>query len=178
MSKTYFNYSFQIKRTKTTAIIFLIVIAVAITGFVTWYNSRTKTQKLDSLSYKVVFGMNEFSAKDCDKAYKMNYKKSTCGTICINKMNKNENYLTTVKEEMEKNEFEFLNISNEKLGNKNWKVLQTKNNEPVFTYYAISTKNHTYTMEYVDQTKYLDDTSKNKCNEIFSNLSKSIKIKN
>lgn len=178
MSKTYFNYSFQIKRTKTTAIIFLVVIAVAITGFVTWYNSRTKTQKLDNLSYKVVFGMNEFDAKDCDKAYKMNYKKSTCGTLCINKINKNKNYLATVKKEMEENEFQFYNISTEKLGNKNWNLLRTKNNEPVITYYSINTEDYTYTMEYVNQTKYLDDTSKNKCNEIFSSLSKSIKIKN
>ena len=176
MSKTFFDYSFQIKRTKTTAIIFVAVVAVAITIFVTWYNNRTKTEKLDDLSYKVVFGMNEFNAKDCDKAYRMNYKKSTCGTICINKITKNKNYLKEVQTEMQENEFEFAKITTEKLGNKNWKVLQTKNNEPVFTYYSVNQGNYTYTMEYVDQTKYLDNNNKNKCNDIFNKLSNSIKI--
>ena len=177
MAKKYFNYSFQIKRTKTTAIIFIVVVAIAITIFVTWYNNRTKTEKLDNLSYKVVFGMNEFSAKDCDKAYRLNYKKSTCGTICINKITKNENYLSEVKKDMEENEFEFSKISNKKLGNKNWKVLQTKNNEPIITYYSVNKKNYTYTMEYINQTKYLDDSSKDECNDIFNKLSDSIKIK-
>lgn len=176
MSKTFFNYSFQIKRTKTTAMILILVVAVAIIGFVVWYNNRTKTEKLGDLSYKVVFGMNEFNAKDCDKAYRVNYKKSTCGTICINKINFDKNYLTEIEEEMKENEFEFSEITTEKLGNKNWKVLKTKNNEPVFTYYSFDKNNDTYTMEYVNQTKYLDDTNKNKCNDIFNKLSDSMKI--
>lgn len=177
MSKTYFNYSFQIKRTKTTAIIFVAVILVAITIFVTWYNNRTKTEKIDDLSYKVVFGMNEFDAKDCDKAYRMNYKKSTCGTICINKISINKKYLVELEEEMKENGFEFSKVTTEKLGNKNWRVLQTKNNEPIFSFYVINNGKSTYTMEYVDQTTSLDNTNKNKCNDIFNKLSNSMKIK-
>ena len=76
MSKKYFDYSFQIKRTKTTLVIFIVVIIVALTVFFTWYNGRVKKVKLDDLQYKEIFGLNSFKAKDCDASYRVNYKKA------------------------------------------------------------------------------------------------------
>ena len=100
MAKKYFNYSFQIKRTKKNAIILVIVVIAAITLFITWYNNRTEKAKLDKLSYRVVFGLNEFDAKDCDKAYRVNYKKNTCGTICIKKTSTSKKYLKNLLDDM------------------------------------------------------------------------------
>lgn len=176
MSKKYFNYSFQIKRTKTTGIIFLVTVVLIVTAFINWYNKRTITTKIDELEYKVSFGMNEFETRDCKKAYKMNYKKSTCGTICINQIEKNENYLKELKNEMEENKFRFNKISLIKLGNQNWEYLKTENNVPIMIYYATSTEKKTYTIEYINQSKYLSDSSKKKCNKIFNEMITSIKL--
>ena len=177
MSKKYFNYSFQIKRTKNNAIILLIVIAVAILGFIYWYNNRTERVKVEKLSYKVVFGMNEFSSAESDKAYRLNYKKNTCSTVCIKKITQNENYLSEIKKDMEEDDFEFSKIKSKKLGNKTWKYIETKNNEPIISYYMATSKEYTYTIEYINQTKYLDDETTDKCNEIIDNMTKSMKLK-
>lgn len=176
MAKTFFNYSFQIKRTKTTLVIFIVVVVVSISLFITWYRNRIKTEKLADLSYQVIFGMNEFHANDCDKAYKLNYKKNTCGTICINRINLDPSYLNTLEEDMQQSGFEFSKISIKKIGNENWQLLKTKNNNPVFYYYSINKDDNTYTIEYVDQTKSLEDNNENKCNEVLNKLFNSVKI--
>ncbi len=176
MSKTYFNYSFQIKRTKTVAIVVAVILAIAIFIFYNWYNNKTVTQKVENLSYKVVFGMNEFDAVDCVKAYRMNYKKNTCGTICINKTDLNKNYLNDLRKNMEQNDFIFTKDKEQKLGRKTWNYIKTKNNEPVFSYYTANTKDATYIIEYVDQQKYLDTDSIEHCTKIWDDFKKSIKL--
>lgn len=176
MSKKYFDYSFQIKRTKTTLVIFIVVIIVALTVFFTWYNGRVKKVKLDDLQYKEIFGLNSFKAKDCDASYRVNYKKVTCGTICITKSSLNNNSLSSIKSDMEANGFKFTGKKQTKLGNKNWDYIRTNNNEPEFNYYSINTKNYTYTMEFVNQTKNLDKTNQNNCNKIMKKFNNSIKI--
>lgn len=176
MTKKYFNYSFQIKRTKTTLAIFIAIIVITSILFFTWYKQKTPTEKLGELRYKEEFGMNEFKARDCQKSYRINYKKTTCGTICINQINKNNNYLNDIKNDMQKNGFEFSKEESKKIGNKNWNYIKTKNNKPIFNYYSINTNKNTYTIEYVDQTVNLDNIKQDKCNKIFNKVIKTIKI--
>ena len=176
MAKKYFNYSFQIKRTKVGAIILVIFVAIAISIFITWYKNRTVNTKVDSLSYDVVLGMNEFKDNNCLKAYRINYKKNTCGTICINKFTKNSNYLTELQESMKEDGFEFSKESEIKLGNKKWKYIHTINNEFVINNFAIDNNKDTYTIEYIDQTTLATKKNKTKCDSIYNQLTDSIKL--
>lgn len=176
MSKKYFNYSFQIKRTKTTGIIFLIF-SIAIIGiFVNWYNNRNIKYNLGKMNYTAYIGMNDIKTKECQKAYKINYKKSTCSTICINEIDYNENYLKDVKSQMEEAEFKFYDISSTKVGSEKGYQLFTKNNEPEFKFFAINKNKKTYTIEYINQSQHLSKKYQNKCNKIFNKFKNSIKI--
>ena len=62
-------------------------------------------EKLDKLNYEVVLGMNKFEDINCDKAYRLNYKESTCGTICINSKKSDKDYLNKRKSDLEKSGF-------------------------------------------------------------------------
>lgn len=178
MSKKYFGYGFQVKRTKEGAIILVIVVAVAIIVFTNWYNSRTITTKINNLSYKTFFGVNEFKYKDCTKAYRLNYKKSTCGTLCIKETAKNNSYLEDLKKSMEENGFLFNKITTIKLGNETWNYLETRESNPVMNFYSINNEKYTYSIEYIDQTSLLDKKISNKCQEILDKVNNSMELKN
>lgn len=178
MSKKYFGYGFQVRRTKEGAILLVLVAVISIIIFMNWYNSRTITNKINNLSYKTFFGVNEFKYKDCTKAYRVNYKKNTCGTLCIKEMGMNSNYLENLKKSMEENGFVFNSISTIKLGNETWNYLETKDYDPVMNYYSISNEKYTYSIEYIDQTKTLDKKISNKCQEIVDKVNNSMELSN
>ena len=178
MSKKYFGYGFQVKRTKEGAIILLIVIVLAIIIFSNWYNSRTVTNKINNLSYKTFFGVNEFKYKDCNKAYRINYKKNTCGTICIKEVVNNNNYLEELKESMEEDGFQFNNITTIKVGNETWNYLKTTDSDPIMNYYSINNEKYTYLIEYIDQTNSLDKKVSDKCQTIIDKVNDSIELGN
>lgn len=178
MSKKYFGYGFQVKRTKEGAILLVIVSVVAIIIFTNWYNSRTITNKIHNLSYKTFFGVNEFDYKDCNKAYRVNYKKSTCGTLCIKEMSMNSNYLDDLKSSMEDNGFLFNNITTIKLGNEMWNYLETRDSKPSMNFYSINNEKYTYSVEYIDQTDTLEKGVSNKCQEIIDKVSNSMRLSN
>lgn len=175
MSKKYFNYSFQVKRTKEGAIALVVVVLLALIIFITWYNKRTVTTYIGDLTYEKVPGFNEFKSGECTKAYKINYKKDTCGTVCINKTSLDKTYLKSKKEEMEKGGFTFSKTITKKIGNKTWDYLKTTKTEPVISYYSINVKDSTYTLEYIDQTSSIDN--KSKCNDILNSFMSSINVK-
>lgn len=178
MSKKYFGYGFQVRRTKEGAILLVAVSLVAIILFVNWYNSRTITNKIHNLSYKTFFGVNEFKYKDCTKAYRVNYKKNTCGTLCVKEMKMNSNYLDDLKKNMENDGFLFNNITTIKIGNETWNYLETIDSTPTMNYYSINNERYTYLIEYIDQTKKLDSNISSKCREIIDKVSNSMKLSN
>ena len=98
MANKFFSYSFQVSRAKKAGIVLIIFIIILGTISFLWYRSKNNITKLDDLKYKVVFGMNEFEDGSCDKAYKINYNKNTCGSICIKKLNKDSDYIKNTKE--------------------------------------------------------------------------------
>lgn len=178
MSKKYFGYGFQVKRTKWGLLGLILFIVIAIIVFNNWYNNRTITNKLGNITYKTSLGVNEFKSNECNKAYRINYKKNTCGTLCINKIDKNNKYLEELKESMEKNGFLFNNISSVKLGNESWNYLQTTATDPIMNYYSINTSKNTYTIEYIDQTNSVNKNIREKCNEIINKVNNSITLSN
>ena len=175
MSKKYFNYCFQVKRTKEGAIALIVVITIALIVFMSWYNKRTVITSINNLEYEKVPGFNEFKSRECNKSYKINYKKDTCGTVCINEIPFNKTYLESLKEEMEKGGFTLTKISTKKLGNKEWNYLKTTKSNPIISYYSVNEKDKTYTLEYIDQSSSLKN--KDKCNEIVNSFMKSLTIK-
>lgn len=177
MAKKFFNYSFQIERTKKTGTIFVIVMVVLLVSFFLFYKSKSNVTSLDRLSYKVVLGMNRFEDRNCDHAYRLNYQKKTCGTICINSLKKDSNYLSDLQEEMQKNGFSFKKESSKKINNGNYSYVETANKIPYISYYVIDYENKTYSIEYIDQSSYLAKTNEKKCGESFHNFINSLKLK-
>lgn len=178
MSKKYFGYGFQLKRTKWGLLALAIFLTILVVIFTNWYSDRTVINQLGNITYKTFLGVNEFESHECNKAYRINYKKNTCGTLCINKIDKNNKYLENLKESMEKNGFIFNNISNVKLGNENWNYLQTTGTDPIMNYYSINTDTNTYTIEYIDQTNTVNDNIRKKCNKIINKVNDSITLSN
>ncbi len=170
MSKKYFDYGFQVKRTKWGLIALIIVIIIMLIIFATWYNNRTVTEHLEALTYKTYFGVNEFESRDCNKAYRINYKKSTCGTVCISTVKSKNDYLDELKKSMEDDGFLFNSIATKKIGNETWNYLRTEGTDPIMNYYAVNTNKLTYVVEYIDQTSSLDKNTKNKCNDIINKV--------
>lgn len=174
MAKKYFDYGFQVKRTRLGLYTLIIVIIISVILFINWYSDKTVTEKVGNLSYKTFFGVNEFSSNDCNKAYRINYKKNTCATICINKIDINTNYLEEIKKSMEDDGFKFNNITTKKIGNETWDYLETKGAKPSMNYYSINNDKNTYTIEYIDQTDSLDNNIKEKCNTIIDKFNNNV----
>lgn len=177
MAKKFFNYSFQIERTKKAGILFVVVVVVLLVSFFLFYKSKSNVTKLDQLSYKVVLGMNRFEDRNCDHAYRLNYQKKTCGTICINSIKKDSNYLSDLQDEMQKNGFSFKNQSSKKINNRDYSYLETANKVPFISYYVTDYVNKTYSIEYIDQSSYLTKTNEKKCGESFNTFINSLKLK-
>lgn len=176
MANKFFSYSFQVSRSKKAGIIFLIfIIILGITSFI-WYKSKNNITRIDNLKYNVSFGMNEFEEKSCTKAYRINYNKNTCGSICIKNIDKDPEYLKTIRAEMEKNGFEIKDIKKKKINNKNWEYFTTSNDGPIVSYYMNNNTDKTYIVEKIDQTYYLKKNDKEKCMEIFNKATNSLKI--
>ncbi len=179
MAKKYFGYGFQVKRTKWGLLALAIFITIIVIIFTNWYSdNRTTINQLGNMTYKTFFGVNEFESNECNKAYRINYKKNTCGTLCINKINKNNTYLEDLKKSMEENGFIFYNISSIKLGNENWNYLQTNGTDPIMNYYSVNTDKDTYTIEYIDQTNSVNKNVREKCNKIINDVTDSITLRN
>lgn len=177
MAKKFFNYSFQIERTKKTGTIFVIVVVCLLVGFFIFYRSKSNVTKLNRLSYKVVLGMNRFEDRNCDNAYRLNYQKKTCGTICINSIKEDPNYLSDLQDEMAKNGFSFKNKATKKINHHDYSYLETSNKIPLISYYVIDHENKTYSIEYIDQSSYLTKTNEKKCGESFQSFINSLKLK-
>lgn len=177
MSRKFFDYKYQIHRTKKTGIIFLIVIILVIGGFIVFYKSKSNTTKLDNLSYKVVLGMNSFEDKNCDNAYRLNYDRKTCGTICIQSIEHDNNYLDDLQKEMEENGFKFKGRKTKKINNDDYLLLETNSQIPKISYYVSNYNNRTYSVEYIDQSSYLTKTNEKKCNENFNRFINSLKLR-
>ena len=177
MAKKFFNYSFQIERTKKAGIIFIIVVVGLLVSFFLFYKSKSNVTKLDQLSYKVVLGMNRFEDRNCDHAYRLNYQKKTCGTICINSLKKDSNYLNNLRDEMQKNGFSFQNKSSKNINKQHYSYLETANKIPLISYYITDYQNKTYSIEYIDQSSYLTKTNEKKCGESFRTFINSLKLK-
>lgn len=176
MANKFFSYSFQVSRAKKAGIVLIIFIIILGTISFLWYRSKNNITKLDDLKYKVVFGMNEFEDGSCDKAYKINYNKNTCGSICIKKLNKDNDYIKNTKSQLETNGFTIKNINNKKINNKNWEYFSTSNDGPIISYYANNSTDKTYVIEKIDQSYYLNNKTKSKCSEIFNKTMGSLKI--
>lgn len=176
MAKKFFNYSFQIERTKKTGIIFLVVITVLIGGFFVFYKSKSNTTKLDDLKYKVILGMNTFDDKNCGASYRLNYQKKTCGTICIRGEKENNKYVNELQEEMKKNGFVLDDLKSKTINNQKYSYLKTKG-IPSISYYVTNYNKKTYIIEYIDQSSYLTSKNQNKCEESFSSFTNSLRLK-
>lgn len=177
MANKFFSYGFQVRRSKKAGIIFIIFLIVITTVSILWYRSKNNFTYVERLGYKVSFGINEFEDNSCTKAYKVNYDKNTCGSICIKKMTKNINYLKEMKLEMEENGFVIKDIKRRKINNKAWQYFNTSNSGPVISYYANNSTNKTYIVEKIDQSQYLKKKNKDKCQEIFNHIMDSLMIK-
>ncbi len=176
MANKFFSYSFQVSRAKKAGIALLIFIIIA--GLVSffWYKSKNKITKLDDLKYTVTFGMNEFDDKSCDKAYKINYNKETCGSICIKELKKDNDYIKNTRLKMEENGFTIKNIKKKTINNTSWEYFSTSDEGPIFSYYSNNSTDKTYVIEKIDQTYYMNKENKNKCKEIFTKAFNSVKI--
>lgn len=177
MAKKFFDYSFQIERTKKLGIVFVIVVVVLLVSFFLFYKSKSNVTKINQLSYKVVLGMNRFEDRNCDHAYRLNYQKKTCGTICINSLKKDSNYLSDLQEEMQKNGFSFKKKIEKKINNKEYSYLETANKIPFISYYVTDYNGKTYSIEYIDQSSYLTKTNEKKCGESFHDFINSLNLK-
>ena len=174
MANKFFSYSFQVSRAKKAGIALLILIVIAGLGSFFWYRCRNKVTNVDDLEYTVSFGMNEFSDKSCDKAYKINYDKETCGSICIKKLDKDEEYIKNTRLKMEENGFTIKNIKKKTINKSSWEYFSTSNEGPIFSYYANNNTDKTYVIEKIDQS--YNKKNKNKCNKIFTKAFNSVKI--
>ncbi len=176
MANKFFSYSFQVSRSKKAAIILIIFIIVIGTVSFFWYRSKNNTTKLGNLKYNVSFGMNEFDDNSCDRAYKINYDKNTCGSICIKKLDKDIEYIKSTRSKMEENGFVIKEIKKKKINNKDWEYFTTSNDGPIVSYYANNSTDKTYVVEKIDQSHYLNKKNKNKCKEIFNDAMNSLKL--
>lgn len=177
MAKKFFNYSFQIERTKKTGTIFIIVVIVLLVSFFLFYKSKSNVAKLNQLSYKVVLGMNQFEDRNCERAYRLNYQKKTCGTICINSLKQKSDYLKDIKEKMKENGFSFKDIITKDINHQTYSYLETTNKVPVISYYVVDYKNKTYSIEYIDQSSYLTKTNEKECSKSLDKFTNSLKLK-
>lgn len=177
MSNKYFSYSFQVHRTRKTIIIFIIFVIVLVGGFLLFYRSKRHIDKIDKLSYDVVLGMNEFEDNSCDKIYRMSYKESTCGTVCVNVSKSDKNFLNTTKDSLKKNGFTVGKIKEKEINKNNWSYFTTSKATPSISYYAIDYGNKLYSIEIINQTEYLSKTKAKECNKGFNKMLKSIKLK-
>lgn len=176
MANKFFSYSFQVSRSKKAAIILIVLIVVLGTVSFIWYKSKNNTTKLGNLKYNVSFGMNEFDDSSCDKGYKINYDKNTCGSICIKKLDKDAEYIKSTRLKMEENGFVIKKVKKKKINNKDWEYFTTSNDGPIITYYVNNSTDKTYVVEKMDQSNYLNKKTKNKCSEIFNDAINSLKI--
>lgn len=177
MSNKYFSYSFQIHRTRKTIVIFLIFVVVLVGGFILFYRSKRHTETINRLNYDVVLGMNEFEDSNCDKSYRMSYKESTCGTICINVSKSDKDYLEKTKSNLEQNGFYISKINSKTINKNNWSYFTTSKVNPVISYYAIDYGDKLYSIEIIDQTGYLSKTKASECSKGFTKMIDSIKLK-
>ena len=177
MAKKFFDYSFQIHRTRKTGIIFVVFIILVVGGAFLFYKSKTELLNVKKLNYKLELGMEEFEDTSCDKAYRVGYKKNTCGTICLKVLKKNSKYLENTKDQMIKNGFIIDNINKSKINSKNWRYFTTKNDGPIITYYSSDFDNNTYVLEFISQANYLTKTNKKECNSIINKFTNSVKLK-
>lgn len=177
MSNKFFSYSFQIHRTRKTIVIFLIFVVILVGGFYLFYKSRQHLETMDRLSYEVVLGMNEFEDNSCKKAYRMNYKNSTCGTICINTSKSDKDFLENTRSNLEKNGFTANKINSKEINQNTWSYFTTKNANPIISYYAIDYGNDLYHIEMIDQTGYLAKSKVQECKKNFNKMINSVKLK-
>lgn len=178
MANKYFSYSFQLSNTKKAIIgFFILVLLIGIGYLFTIYKKANTKETYKTIAYKKVLGMNEFEDNNCDKAYRLNYDKQTCGTICINISKKNENYLKNTKELMKKNGFSLTDTKSKKINNSTWNYFNTKNAGPIFKYYVNNSNNKLYTLELIDQTNSMDKKTKGICDKNFNKLLNSLEIK-
>lgn len=176
MANKFFNYSFQIHRTRRTGIIFIIFIVLLGVGSFIFYKSNNSTLSINKLKYKTVFGMNDFEDNSCDKSYKINFKKNTCGSICIKSLKKDKNYLNTIRETMIENGFVIEKIGKYKINNKNWDYFVT-NNFTSISYYKYDYFDKTYVVEIIDQTNHLVKSKQKECKKIFNEFESSLEFK-
>ena len=120
--------------------------------------------------------MNEFDDNSCDKGYKINYDKNTCGSICIKKLNKDAEYIKSIRLKMEENGFVINKIKSKKINSNTWEYFTTSNDGPIITYYANNSTDKTYVVEKIDQSSYLNKKNKTKCSEIFNGAIESLEI--
>lgn len=177
MANKFFSYSYQVERTKKTGIIFVIFLIVILGGTAYFYFSKNNEVKLNDLTYKVAFGVNEFEENTCAKAYRINSEKKTCGTICIKVIEKDEDYINKLRNNMETNGFSLTKTSTKKINKYEWDYFKTKNSNFPFNYYITDRENKTYSVEFIDQTTYLTKTEKSKCKKIYNTTINSLKIK-
>lgn len=177
MANKFFSYSFQVERTKKTGIIFVIFVVVLLVGAYFFYKTKNNNTSFNGISYNIVFGINEFESNDCDKAYRINSEKRTCGTICINILKQDQNYEKELRKNMEKNGFILADTTNKKINNYNWNYIKTSGVDPKINYYISNKSNKTYVVEYIDQTSYLPKKIKSSCNETTKKLLTSFKVK-
>lgn len=177
MSNKFFSYSFQIHRTRKTIVIFLVFVIILVGGFYLFYKSKQHMENIDRLSYDVVLGMNEFEDSNCDKVYRMSYKSSTCGTVCITTSKSNKDYLSGVKANLEKSGFTVNKIVPKQINKNNWNYLSTKNANPIISYYAIDYGNQLYSIEIINQANYLSKSKTKECNNSFDKMIQSVQLK-
>lgn len=177
MSNRFFSYSFQIHRTRKTAIIFLVFVTLLVGGFYLFYRSKRHIETTDRLSYEVVLGMNEFEDNNCDKIYRLNYKESTCGTICVKVSESNKDFLETTKSNLEKSGFTIKKIKSKNINKNNWSYFDTVKANPAISYYAIDYGNKLYSIEIINQSNYLAKSKTAKCNKSFNKMINSISLK-
>lgn len=177
MANKFFSYGFQVRRSKKAGIVFVIFLIIVLTISILWYRSKNNYTYIDRLGYQVSFGINEFEDNSCDKAYKVNYDKNTCGTLCINKRNKDSEYLKDVKSQMEANGFMIGKIKRKKINQYNWSYFHTSNDGPIISYYVNDDTNKTYIVEKIDQSQYLTKKNREKCGQLFDEMMDSLKIR-
>lgn len=177
MSNKYFSYSFQIHRTRKTIIIFIIFVIILVGGFLLFYKSKKHSEKLNDLTYEVVLGMNEFEDNNCNKSYRVKYKESTCGTICINALDSDTNYLIKTKEELEKGGFTIDEIKQKQINKRDWSYFITTKANPVISHYAIDYDNKLYSVEVINQSKHLPKSKRNRCEKMFNKMTNSLSLK-
>ena len=176
MANRFFSYGFQVKRTKKTGIIFLLVIVILIGSSIYIYKSKTSTDNVKKLVFDKSLGMNSFEDTSCDKAYRINYKKMTCGTICFKVLDEDSNYINKISKKMEENGFTITNIESKKINKQTWRYFKTEST-PEISYYTKGHKNNTYVVEVIDQSSYLTKDIKTKCEGSFKDVINSVKLK-